>query len=299
MSEARKESAYGRAGDDSAQIHMHLNEKKERLQDELANLLFGTPEDELDYNALDALLDELEAAESALGIPNTEESFERFQQKYGTVISSVETKPAAISRPSQAEKHFRHTFFKFIPVAAALILLLGSMSAQAFGLDIFGAIAHWTSEIFQLGGSSTPYAEVTKMPLAEGEEATYDSLQDALNAFGIIVPVAPKWVPERFALISVTAANQPGGAYVYADYEGENGYFQIRYKETHDFNFTSLEKEDSSVEAYWRRGIKHYFLSDLDRQKAFWKNGELECCMAGTVSKQEMEEIIDSIYEGE
>lgn len=301
MSDARKEPAKGRAGDDSKQIYSHQSYSKKQLQDELTNLMFQAAEEDLDTERLDALLDALNEMDP---LPETEafdtgKSLDEFHEKYAPVFSALETKSAETSDSSPAKKHSRRALLKILPIAAVLAILFGSMTAQAFGLDIFGAIARWSSETFHLSGSSTPYATIRNNPLDEGEEAYYDTLEEAVEAFGVTAPIAPKWIPDRFELARVWATNQSGGILICSDYVDNDGFLQIRYREKSELNFSTLEQESSNMEAYSIGGLKHYLLSDLNRQKAFWQNGEFECQVFGTVTRQEMKDIVDSIYEGD
>lgn len=301
MSDARKEPAKGRAGDDSKQIYSHQSYSKEQLQDELTNLMFQATEEDLDTERLDALLyalNEMDPLPEADDFDTTK-SLERFHEKYEPVFSALETKSAAASGSSPTKKHSRRALIKILPIAAVLILLFGSITAQAFGLDIFGAIARWSSEIFRMSSSSTPYATIRTNPLDEGEEAHYNTLEEAMEAFGITEAIVPTRIPERFELVQVTAINKSGGVFICADYVNNDGFLQIRYREKSELNFSTLEQESSNVEAYSIGGLKHYLLSDLNRQKAFWQNGEFECQVFGTVTRQEMKDIVDSIYEGD
>lgn len=300
MSDARKEPAKGRAGDDSKQIYSHQSYSKEQLQDELTNLMFQATEENLDTERLDALLDALNEVDQ---LPETEafdtgKSLEKFHEKFDPVFSALETKSAAASGSSPTKKHSNRALFKILPIAAVLILLFGSVTAQAFGIDIFGSIARWTSEIFQLSDSSTPHATIVSNPLKEGEEAHYDSLEEAVKAFGITAPIVPKWIPERFELADVSVSNKSGGVLIYADYLSGSEFIQVRYKEVKNVDFSSLEQDTSEVDTYFRKGIEHYLLSDMDREKAFWQNGELECQIFGSVTRREIIDIVDSIYEG-
>lgn len=195
MFEAQKTPVHGRAGEPLEQIQSHLNEqeKKERLQDELADFLFWVAEESFNGGRLDELLDALKEVVPIPELPDTQESFRAFEEKYASVLASVET--ASAERPSVCPKHSHHTVFKMLPIAAILVLILGSITAQSFGFNLFGNLARWTSEIFHLEESSAPYATITKRPLAEGESATYDSLQEAVDAFGINAPLMPTWSP--------------------------------------------------------------------------------------------------------
>jgi len=68
------------------------------------------------------------------------------------------------------------------------------------------------------------------MPLTEGETAEYDTLQDALDAFGIKADLAPQYIPERFTLETVTGARESDVIAIYADYTSSDGYLFIQYR---------------------------------------------------------------------
>ena len=300
MSDAHKAPVEGRAGDAMEQIHSHLNydnsEQTERLRDELADLLFQSDDESFDNNRLEALLDALDQADPLPELPDTQESLHTFHEKYAPLFASAEAASANTTSSFSEKTHFRRPFLKFFPIAAALVLLLGSVSAQAFGFDLFGALARWTAEIFHIGSDEVPYAAITLRPLAEGESAQYDSLQEAADAFGITEPIVPTWIPERFELMNVTAANREEKIFICAEYVHEDEFLQIRYNEI-ETNSNIVEKEDGSVKSHSFGNIQHYLFFDLGRTKAVWQNGSLDCCIAGNVSEQEMMDMIDSVYE--
>lgn len=297
MSEIRKGPAFGRAGGDSEQVQSHLRsteEQKERLQDELAELLRQPSEEDAGSDRLDALLAALDEIDPVPedGVLDTEESLKRFHERYAPLFSPVE-EPSAEASP--AKRHFRFTVFKSAVVAAALVFVLGTV-AQAFGLNVWGAVARWNADVFQFRNEEVPYATVRFHPLEEGETASYDTLEEAVDAFGITEPIAPAWLPERFEITNVDATRQANGIFICADYECDGGYFQIRYNEKDDLDLRSLEKEDGYMGVYTYGKINYYLISNIERWKAYWQNGELECRMSGSVSEREMKDIIDSIY---
>lgn len=299
MSDAHKAPVEGRAGDAMEQIHSHLNydnsEQTERLRDELADLLFQSDDESFDNNRLEALLDALDQADPLPELPDTQESLHTFHEKYAPLFASAEAASANTTSSFSEKTHFRRPFLKFFPIAAALVLLLGSVSAQAFGFDLFGALARWTAEIFHIGSDEVPHAAITLRPLAEGESAQYDSLQEAVDAFGITEPIVPTWVPERFELMNVTASNRDGKILIWGDYVSEDGFLQISYNEI-DINSVTVEKEHQSITYHSYGNIKHYLVSDLGRIKAVWQNGTLDSRIAGNVTEEEMIQMIDSVY---
>lgn len=298
MPDARKKPAFGRAGEDSAQIKSHLNDSREQLQDELIDVFFQADEEAVSGEKLDELLAALDEADPLpeTGADDAEKSLARFHEKYAPVFSALEEKTAAAPASPPAKRPSRRALAKVISIAAAAAVLLGTVTCQALGLDVFGAIARWTAAIFQLEDPATPYATIRTVPLDEGEEAHYDTLEEAVEAFGITAPIVPQWIPERFALTQVSAVNRSSGIFICADYKSDDGILQIRYNEATASDFSSLEQQGESVELYTEGELRHYLLTDMGREKAFWQNGTLECRITGNISRQEIKDIIDSIY---
>lgn len=301
MSEIRRNPAFSGDGGHSEQIQGHPVQdgpEFERLHDQLADLLFPEDDGEIDSEALDALLDRMEEVCPLPASLSTdpEEGLERFRRRYGSVMEDMAADTAPDISPVPGKRHSVKPFARALPFAAALILLLGTVTAQAFGVDVFSAIARWTAEIFRLDGGSTPYAVVRLHPLDVGEEATYESLEEAVAAFGIDAPIVPKEIPEGFELTEVRAVNREAGILIYADYKSEAGLFQVRYREAEIHEFNILERENRAISSYLVGGIDHCLISDLGREKATWQNGDFECQLLGDVSRDEMESIVDSIY---
>ena len=296
MSKIRDASASGSAGGPAERSQGHpiqVKASKEDLLDRLADLCLQVGDDGTGSKCaeLDDVLAQLERLEPPPDGPSAEESLERFHERYAAVFDVVSAEEG-IPRPRGRGR--RGWAAKLFPIAAVIALLLGTATAQAFGL--FSAIANWTAEIFQLDSGEEPYATVRLHPLKEGETATYESLEEAVAAFGIDVPIVPREIPERFELTDVTATQWKDGARIVAHYQDGYDFLKIAVAETVNFDGSSLEKEPSYVRSCLSGGITHYLLSDLGRWKFVWGNGELECQLTGSVSEQEIIEMIHSIY---
>lgn len=299
MSDARKAPAFGNAGNDSMQIYSHQD--PERLRDELADFLYEMTEDNFDEERLNTILEALDKAEPVTDLPDSEERLAEFHRKNAHLFEAMEHKTAAKIESSPQKKPTPRRRFKLLPVAAVLllILLVGSVSAQAFSLQgIFDLFTRWTSEVFLVGGEEASHAAITIHPIEEGEKANYDSLQEALDAFGIKAQLAPTWIPERFTLDKVTANWQPIGINIYAEYTSEDGYLMVYYREITP-DTTELEQEGPQVTVFSSGGLRHCLMPNNAQYRAYWQNGELNCYINGTVSKEEMMDMITSIYEGE
>lgn len=254
--------------------------------------------DQSNQEILDRMLAQLDAATPSIDNCDVESSLKAFHKKYAMLFENATAEEfTSLPRTSPFPQKRSSVFHKVAFAATITILLCTIVTVQAFGLDVIGFIARWTSEIFHVQSENIPHAMVTKHPLGEGEEMTFDSLAAALDAFGVSAKLAPNQLPERFTLSNVNAINKSGGILIYADFESDDGFFQIRFKEASAFNPSNLEKENTNVTLYSYSGIDHYLLTDQGCQKVFWYNGEFECRMFGSVTEQEMEEVLKSIYD--
>ena len=291
MSESQQSGPCGGKDRDMAQIYQHLRSKDPtELTDELAALTEDAANGKCDLELIDAYLEILDEKAPLPFEADPQEALSDFHEKHG--LLETETSAPRRRRPRSP---------RFPIKAAALfaaVLLCGSMLAQACGVNIWGMIARLTSETFRLEEAETPYAEVTVYPIAQGESASYDSLQDAVSAFGITDPLVPSWVPERFGSPEVYVENKASGICIYADYETGEEYLCIRLNESSRATQRTVEKDSSPDVSHIRRGIDHHIIVDQSLLKVTWNNGVFECHMSGGITVKEAREIIDSIYKG-
>ena len=289
-----------------AQKYEHLKEKTiEQLTDEYTALLQRAASGDIDLDLMQAYLDAMDEKDPIPFALEETATYERFAEKHAAMleeldrpVQSMKLHTSEQQRP--VEKHSRGVLRRVIPVAAAAALMLGTMiSAQAMGFDVFGKIARWTEETFHFSSARQTSAAVTRYPLAEGEQMAFETLEDAVDAFGITAPIVPKRIPDGLSLTGVTALYNASGIEIYAAYEGDGDaeLFAVDYREVAAGGETIVEKDASSVGLYERNGIGHYLITDKGCEKAIWQNGELECFMAGMIARKEMREIIDSIFE--
>ena len=199
--------------------------------------------------------------------------------------------------PKKKSHPLAHRMF---PIVAALVIFMASLvTVQALGIDIFGIMARWTSEVFHFADTAIPYAVVQTNPLAEGEVKVYDTLQEAVDDFGIDVPLVPTVLPERFGSPEITATTTDGRVSIRAVYRANGDYLRISFVEVAVKDFGVTEKNVDTVKDVFLMGIHHYITVDENRMKATWKNGELECHIFGNITSQELEDAVKSIYEVE
>lgn len=232
-------------------------------------------------------------------LPDTDQAWQEFQKYYNIPegegeslypIRNTQEKRSA-SVPTKTRRVFRPR--KILVVAAVLILMFGGMlTAQAAGVDVFGAIGRWTEETFHF-----------ELPINHDDLAgeTDYNLRNASQKAGLPGSVAPIWCPEGF--IPKTPTNTHVEDYVdtaVCEYINENenrSYFVdiSYYYNSADVEATIFEKDDSEVVTYSSDRGTFYIFSNIDVLAATWSNGHLSITVAGDLQLEELEKIIDSI----
>lgn len=301
MSDARKELPFGRGDSDLEQILGHSGsnmDSTDRLTDELIDLLDNASETEFDSERFDSLLGALDK-DDPLPDPDAfdaQKGLERFYKRHSDAFAADRESAATSSISSSRPNHRRLP--RLFLIAAVLVLLFAS-SAQAFHFNVFDLFARWTSEIFHLDNRPAAVAQVTRNPLVDREERTYDSVEDMLTEFGITAPLFPTWVPERFAAPEIGASYASSGLRFYTSYGDNESFLMIKAVQTNPINSKDVEKDQAEAESKHINGTLYYFLSDVGgAEKVIWQNGEFECEIVGIVTQDEMEQIISSIEKG-
>ena len=299
MSDARKTPETGSTGNRLEQVLQHpehVSDSAEQLRDRLADLVFNATEESFDAHELEALLSALDEVapipEDAL--PDPRKSLEEFHRRH----DGADSDPAGPDFHSSTKKIPRKmTLRKLLPIAAIFVLIVCLMTPMAYGRNIFQEIGRWTAEIFQLEDNTDNYAVIRNRPLAEGESKEYATPQEMLEDFGLDAKLVPAWVPERLGEPSVRAKNGRQGMGFFIDCETENEFLSVYFAEMPSKELSITEKDYQDARAKKIDGIKHYVIIDKDITKIVWENGELECHITGDLPREEMEQVLDSIYE--
>lgn len=232
-------------------------------------------------------------------LPDTDQAWQEFQKYYNIpegegeslypIRNNQEKRSASV--PTKTRRVFRPR--KILVVAAVLILMFGGMlTAQAAGVDVFGAIGRWTEETFHF-----------ELPINHDDLAgeTDYNLRNASQKAGLPGSVAPIWCPEGF--IPKTPTNTHVEDYVdtaVCEYinENENRLYFVDisyYYNSADVEATIFEKDGSEVVTYSSNRGTFYIFSNIDVLAATWSNGHLSITIAGDLQLEELEKIIDSI----
>ena len=272
-------------------LHDDRNREEVRqLEDDFFDWFETADAGELEDGTLEGFLEELERLDPLPGGFDPERSLADFHEKYAALLEPQ-------SRGRRQNRMSRRAFWA---VAAVIAVLASMVTVQAFGMDIFGFFGRWTDEQFTFTGSADKagYQEKDRnYPFAEGETAEFSTLDEALEAFRINLPLVPHWFPERFGELEVTGSVMPSGMLIFASSgEGEQ-FLTVEYSEFgEDGPAVVVEKDKNETIVYETNGMRHYIVTDHGDCRAAWTIDNILCIICAPITVEEMERIIGSIY---
>lgn len=219
------------------------------------------------------------------------EAFESFKQNYlpeGIHIDSVpeEKKPAI--RPVR--------WLRGLTAAAAVLafVFLGSVTANAFGFDIWRAVAVWAQETFRLEGEDKAESELPDADRNRGYASLEEAIYDMEGALGIV----PTWIPMGYELTDIRIDENPLQKIYIGFYEKDEKKLKIVIQSYQNGYPEQIEQSDSTDETYISSGVIYHFFEDNDQTRVVWINDSYECYITGELSVTQLEMMIDSIEKG-
>lgn len=239
-------------------------------------------------------------------LPDEDQAWAAFQQFYnipeGEGQSLYPLPPEAQEEPEGQEKPEKRTApvvslpgrrlsglrRRVVAVAALTALLAGMVTAQAAGLDPFGAIGRWTEETFHF-------------TLSAAQTEPEAALKKAAEDCQLPTELLPTWHPAGFEASEPQIDRIEGYldalTYLYVN-DTEDLSYAInleRYYDRDFFESLTFEKDGEPVSEYQSKGRTFYIMSNLETMTATWSDGKLVVTIAGQLSTQEIKQIIDSI----
>lgn len=183
-------------------------------------------------------------------------------------------------------------------IAACFAVLMAAMiTAQAVGLDIFGALARWTDNKFQFA----PIAQDDMIPSEPSECVINTEFQQLLTEAGLPVELAPMRIPEGYRSTEVQIFEMEALKYAYIVYQDDAGNdLLISLEEYYDselFNAFRHEKDPGSPEIYMKGDMAFYLFTNSGKWTAIWSSGNLMLTIEGMRSKESTIAVVESIGE--
>ena len=177
---------------------------------------------------------------------------------------------------------------KTLSVAAvlAVVIISGSVTASAFGYNLWGAVAEWTRDTFGFTQSSQ-------------NNGTYpfENLRDALDAYDIDEPIVPQWIPDGYGEDTVQAAETPDSKIIVAvsKYGSKEIKLEVKIFDDPSNRHWLYEMFEDDVEKYFSNGIDFYIMKNDGFTRVSWAVGNNECSILCSLKPKEIYRMIDSI----
>lgn len=268
--------------------------------DELEEILRQDAEDmEADETNVDAILYIMGVLADRSDDPyekTAEQAFQSFQENYYPLgITEVEDK-CNVSQNSLNSGHVpkRIQWLRRPMTAAAVIaiVLVMTVSVQAFGFDLWGELAKWTKEVFHF---ASDYQSSMGDPYSNDDNA-FKSLQEALSKKNIPENIIPTWIPEEYVFQDINLLETPKSNTVIAKYQNDTGkQISIQIKSYVDKYVQQIEKGENLLEVYTINGIDVFVFNNYELYYACWIIDNYECYISGDLTLDNLYMILKSI----
>lgn len=223
-----------------------------------------------------------------------EEALEAFHKYYEEDVLSFETEREPVVRKKNSTAP---NWVKRMVAAAAIIILIfsGSITAKAFGFDLWEIIVKWTQETFHFG-----YVSDSGDKLGPNEYSTevFAGLQSALDDYDISTNIVPKWIPDGYEEVTVKTFDTPKQRQFVAKYQNGESIIKIWIGDYLDSDPTQIEQSGAILEILEIAEVKYYLIENEDQLRAAWVRDSFECYISGPLSLDELRQMVKSIEEG-
>lgn len=178
--------------------------------------------------------------------------------------------------------------------AVVALILLTSVTAKAFGMDIWKAVVKWTEDTFHI--SIGEHSDASDP--GENDALPYASLEEALEKGGVALSLAPAWIPDGYLLTEITIEDTPRQKIYRATYQTNNTLLRITVREYLNSDPEYIEQGEGLIETYEASGITYYLFANNSKTQAVWINESFECYILGELTISELKAMIDSIGKG-
>lgn len=249
-------------------------------------------DDSSDIDAILYITDLLvKRSDSSNNSKDVEAAWKSFKENYYPYISDPEPLYSFDSPEDEVVKakprHLSRAM-KTLSVAAvlAVVIISGSLTASAFGYNLWGAVAEWTRDTFGF---------------TQGQNNgihPFENLRDALAAYDIDEPIVPQWIPDGYGEDTVQAAETPDSKIISSSCKSASGEIKIEVKAFYNYDSKHRVYEilEDGVEKYSSNGIDFYIMKNDEFTRVSWADGNNECSIICSLKPKEIYRMVDSIF---
>ena len=225
--------------------------------------------------------------------PSGEELAEHFLERHGNLFHHAPNSAAAL--PSVHRPRRR----RVLGILVAVMVVFLALMMSAYGQKAIEYVTKFTDKNLYINSGGASAAD---LDFDEPDDTGYRSLEEVLSANGI-TGVCPTWLPGGYELSMLYVPSTPSygsfGAYYVNPLIPDGSIVVAIDRYPGDVPSSSIPKDPNSEELYRSGGVEHYIMTNTTHVVGAWVNNHCLCTISGTITRQEMKDVIDSIYEGE
>jgi len=303
MSENGRSRRKGGFDEDSAQIHEHQKRKQdeeaqlEKIWKELENSDEGI---EIDP---DKFLRDMEILDELVPMPDFDlsASWQEFKEKHHDLLENLKSADQQSSAFASEEKSKRRRSMKPVRVTLVVVMILAMLLMASCGIIeyIIKAIGDWSEDTFGFRVLQELRVDNPKPELPETKD--YESLEEALEDYGVTTAYTDDFIPERFSFQEVRVveyANSVKFIAAYGDGEEELKFTIWHYKDSTSLELNAAEKMPLDAEIYMYEGTTFYLIENTENTTISWVEGVEKYSLWGSTSKAQAMQMINSINKG-
>lgn len=211
--------------------------------------------------------------------------------------SIKDTTPFKPIEHSQKRRASRLVRLMVAVISIVCVLFVGTLTANAFGINIFDTIMSWSTEVFGFGNPNEQTDDHIDIDYETAE------IIERVQQYGVKSKVVPLWYPDGFQHNYIEISETPQTTTFRIQYTDNNNnneivikYLIIPKQDSSELDTSVYEKDNSEYSTYTVNGRSHFIASNNARTHIVWHAENCECSIIGDFSLEEAEKMIDSIY---
>lgn len=226
---------------------------------------------------------------------NEDEAWESFVEDY-----CPEEDREVLRRGKAAEKpRRRKRFLTRVAAIAAVIALAataGTATASAFGFNFWEWLTGWTREVFSVQDPEVAYSggsmEIPKQLM---------ELQEAMEEYEFPDRLLPTWLPDGYEMAELGRDATPFFVHLTGCLKnnGNDSIILDYYMHLDDKTAIEVQKDDDEPEVLECGRVTHYIMTNYETYYTAWAVNNVKCGITGFASRDELIQVIKSIYGGQ
>ena len=181
-----------------------------------------------------------------------------------------------------------------VALVIALVAAAGTVTASALGFDFWAWLTAWTQEMF---GVQNPNFIPSGVDQEIPEQLS--DLYAAMKKYGFPDHLLPIYLPEGYAAGEAECEANSEYVNLHCLLEKDDDSILFDYTLYLAEQITvGTQKDVDDPDIHEAGGVTYYIMTNLDTYYAVWTVDHVECLIHGTVSYEELTDMINSIYGG-